>query len=245
MSENQPSLWDQIDEKWLPFKVAREIARSYEFEYYEEWELFIQGKLIDKSPLPANIPENPNEIYKYTGWKNWKDWLLHLDNIKDYTTFYKARAFVRCLRLKSVKKWYEYINSKNTIHEKYKIVLPKHAQYEYKSKINGWKNWDDWLGKNINYKSYGETQNFVKSLKLKTKSDWKKYCENKKSQNIYTYPEIAYKEWIDWNAWLGNDLFGNPEKKVISDIPDGAKACRCKGFDVNCIDCDGKGYFFW
>ncbi len=36
----------------------------------------------------------------------------------------------------------------------------------------------------------------------------------------------------------------NSKKKIISDMPKGAKECRCKGFDVNCIDCDGKGYYF-
>ena len=46
------------------------------------------------------------------------------------------------------------------------------------------------------------------------------------------------------NKWLGINLFDNSKKKTISDLPKGAKECRCKGLDVNCIDCDGKGYYF-
>lgn len=242
MGETQPSLWDQLDEKWLFFKEARDIVWTYEFEYSEEWELFINGKFTNKTSLPDDIPKNPQEVYKYSGWIDWKNWLVHPKRRKDYTSFFMARAFVRCLRLKSKKEWFDYVNSKNPLHEKYKFSLPENPQYEYK--VNDWKSWSDWLGKNVDYKNYNETRRFVKSLKLKTKADWRRYCKNKKPQSIYTYPEIVYKEWQGWNIWLGNDLFGHPLKKKYSDIPDGAKACRCLGLDVNCTECDGKGYSF-
>ncbi len=244
MNENQPTLWEQIDEKWLPFRQACEIVWDYEFEYRQEWELFIKGYLKNKTPLQENIPHNPKRIYKYLGWTDWENWLVHPSKRITYSNFFKARAFVRCLRLKNEKQYFDYISSNKNIHKKHKILLPKNPQYEYMNRGNNWISWKDWLGSNIDYKGYKETKSFVKSLKLKTKTDWIKYCKNKKPQSIYTYPEIAYKEWQGWNAWLGNDLFGNPKKKVFSDIPDGAKPCRCKGLDVNCIDCDGKAYYF-
>lgn len=244
MENYQPNLWEQISNKWLSFKKAREKVWNYEFEYQEEWKLFIDGGYADKNPLLENIPANPDEIYKYTGWKNWKDWLIHPKNIKEYTLFFEARAFVRCLRLKNKTDWFNYINEDKLLHEKYNLCFPQKPYLEYKDK--GWNGWDDWFGKNIDYKSYESIQKFVKSLNLKSEMEWNQYCHRKKPQCIYTYPEIAYKnkEWHGWDEWLGINLFDNSKKKTISNLPKGAKECRCKGLDVNCIDCDGKGYYF-
>lgn len=244
MNPRQPTLWDQVPEKLLPFKKARTVVWKYRLEYQEEWKLLIEGKLPNKPPLPDNIPPNPEKIYKYTGWKNWKNWLVPPEARKIYSSFNESREFSRCLKLKKKSEWYTYINSEKPLHEKYNLCLPRNPQYEYKD--IGWIGWNDWLGNTVDYKSFEVTQKFINGLNLKSIAEWRNYCRTIKSECIYAYPEIAYREkkWKGWDAWLGINLFYEPDKKAPDDLIEGTVACRCRGLDVNCTDCDGKGYYF-
>ena len=251
MPSDQLNLWEnQKDDKWLPFNDAREIVRTYGFEYKEEWEAFVNGKFTLKEYLPSNVPASPNEVYKHLGWKGWKDWLTDPKLQKLYTIFFEAREFVRCLRLKNKSHWVEYINQENPIHLKFNLFIPEKPNLEYQNK--GWKDWNDWLGKNIEFRDFSSTRKFVRSLKLNSITDWRVYCKGKpekfgkKPKNIFAYPEIAYKNkgWESWEDWLGIDLFMKDKKEIISDIPEGAVQCRCKGRLPDCTVCDGKGYYF-
>ncbi len=245
-------LWDQPDKihSWMPFEQAKEIARSYKFEYKEEWELLVAGKCPNKNPLPKNIPDEPDKRYRHYGWKDWKDWLIPPENQKTYSLFFDAREFVRSLRIRDIKHWISYIDDPNPIHHKYDLIIPSKPNLEYKSK--GWKDWNDWFGKDIDFKDYKTTKNFIRNRKLKSISDWKKFCKGelsdgcKKAENIYSYPEIAYQKrgWNGWEDWLGITLFSGEKNMKIDDLPEGAIPCRCKGRRKNCLDCDGKGYYF-
>ena len=251
MPSDQLNLWkNQIGDKWLPFAVAREFARSLNLYYKEDWEDYVKGIIKDKLPLPEDIPENPEKNFKYVGWKNWKDWLTDPKLQIHYTPFFEAREFVRCLRLKDKSHWFKYINQENPVHLKFNLRIPTKPNLEYQNKE--WKDWNDWFGKNIEFKDFSSTRKFVRSLKLKSLADWKTYCKGKsekfgkKSENIFAYPEIAYKNkgWESWENWLGIDLFMKDKKDMISDLPEGAVQCRCKGGLPDCTVCDGKGYYF-
>ncbi len=112
----------------------------------------------------------------------------------------------------------------------------------------GWKGWNDWLGTDIKFKDYATTRSFIKSLKLKNKSDWRSFCNNQlpgknpKPENIYSYLEIAYRNdgWKDWNEWLGTGE--NKGEKLNNETGDTIIECRCMGRIANCPECDGKGY---
>jgi len=245
------SLWDQPNEvhSWMPFEQAREIARSYKFEYKEEWELLVAGKYPNKKPLPKNIPDKPDKRYRHYGWKDWKDWLLTPENQKIYSAFFEAREFVRGLRIKDMKHWISYTDNPNPLHCKYGLVIPSKPNLEYKNK--GWVSWNDWFGIDIEFKDFQTTREFIHGLNLKSISDWKKFCKGelpgvKKAKNVFSYPEIAYqnKGWNGWEDWLGLTLFSTEKGKNIEDIPEGAILCKCLGKRKNCLDCDGKGYYF-
>ncbi len=243
------NLWDQPDTKWLPFRSARNIARTYCLEYREEWDLLVKEELRDKRPLPENIPANPEKVYRHVGWQGWKDWLIHPDQLKIYTPFYEAREFVRSMRFKTKKQWQVYINQANPVHLKYKLCIPSKPGLEYKDK--SWKNWTDWFGTNIEFKDFRTTRKFIRSLNFTTFNDWESYCNGRsqklgqKAENIYAYPDIAYKNkgWESWSDWLGIDLLFSRRRETGNYLPEGAEGCRCKGLDPDCIVCDGKGYF--
>ena len=53
--------------QFLPFKEARNYARSLGFSGTKEWFNFAER--------PKNIPKYPNKDYKNKGWIDWFDWL--------------------------------------------------------------------------------------------------------------------------------------------------------------------------
>lgn len=242
----EPGIFDSKEEinPWLEFKTAREIVWGMGFEYKEEWQAYVKGLFAARNPLPANIPEDPDKIYRFTGWKDWKDWLVSPDRKIKYTDFHSSRDFTRSMRFLNKEAWREYIKGEPPLHLKYGLIIPGMPDLEY----SAWVSWEDWLGTGIEYRSYSDTRQFVRSLGLKSEVQWRSYCkggiDNKppKPLNIFAYPEIGYNEsgWISWEDWLGS----KEENKAERGSGSNQLECRCKGRIKDCPECDGKGYYF-
>ena len=93
---------------------------------------------------------------------------------KQFRDFESARKFVRRLRLKGVKEWYEYCKSGNKPHD-----IPMKVERTYKKDFNGL---GDWLGtgtiasQNKEYLSAKEAKPVLKKIfkeyGIKTLKDW-------------------------------------------------------------------------
>jgi|TARA_B100001750_G_C15483944_1_gene587200 hypothetical protein len=60
----------------------------------------------------------------------------------------------------------------------------------------------------LKFRKFDEARKFARSLKLKNKKEWDKWCENNissKPQDIPVLPNVAYKGigWINYDDWLG------------------------------------------
>ncbi len=248
-TKGERTLWDIPQEsRWLTFDKARQAVWEYGFEYEEEWRLFVKGKFPGRQPLPGDIPPDPDLIYKFIGWKGWEDWLVPPEKRIEYTNFYKARDFARSLRVPDKAEWRSVLAQYSALLREYQMVLPVRPHLEYRDK--GWESWEDWLGTRIKYRDFQTTRKFIHSLKLSNRNDWIRYCSGqlilkaRRTENIYAYPEIAFKDegWNGWDDWLGVGRGGN--KKSVSGLPEGAVECRCRGRIPDCPVCDGKGYYF-
>jgi len=207
MTFTQMDLWkDHIDDHWLSFEAARAIVHSLGLEYEEDWASYLSEP---NSYKHTGIPQNPEFIYRHTGWKGWKDWLVAPDRRVSYNTFNEAQEFTWCLKLPDEQAWMQYIQQAAPLHKSYGLHIPAKPYIEYRG--NGWVDWNDWLGKNIAFRNYEDTRKFVRTLKLKSRGEWDLYCRGqligsgRKPKAIYRYPEIAYqgKGWINWEDWLG------------------------------------------
>lgn len=243
------SLWSTDDRsKWMNFFEARQIVRKYGFEYKEEWELFLDGKFHSRETIPDNIPRNPDQIYRFVGWKDWKDWLIHPDKQIEYSEFNQAREFVRSNRIPDKKFWRDFLQQNAGLIKKYQLTLPVRPYIEYKE--TGWQSWEDWTGSEISCHDFESTRKYVRSLKLKNKQEWNEFCHGrlihkpKKAENIYAYPEIAFRDegWSGWEDWLGTVK----KKEIKHPSPEPTEItieCKCKGRIKDCPHCDGKGYY--
>lgn len=228
---------------WMDFKSARDIVRMMGFEYKEEWQVYVEGSFQGRVPLPENIPKDPDQMYRFAGWKSWNDWLVSPDRKVFYTDFNTSRDFIRSMKFLNKESWRTYITGEEPLHLKFGFIIPRIPELEYSRE---WVSWDDWLGKEIEFRSYCDTRKFVHSLGLKGEDQWRSYCSGKleklspKPENVFSYPEIAYKDsgWISWEDWLGP---GNSCKNSNIKYNDFVE-CRCKGRIKDCPECDGKGY---
>ncbi len=60
----------------------------------------------------------------------------------------------------------------------------------------------------MKFREFNSARKFARSLKLKNKKEWDKWCEDSpslKPQDIPILPNVAYKNigWIDYGDWLG------------------------------------------
>ena len=92
-----------------------------------------------------------------------------------------------------------------------------------------WKGWGDWLGTGTLepsariYRPFYDAREFVHSLKIKGKEDWKDYCNSgKKPSDIPSNPNSVYeKEWTWWADWLGyeeKDWSVRKVKELLKDL---------------------------
>ncbi len=246
-TKRNSTLWDtRLKQKWLPFENARELARSLDLEYQEDWVAYVEGIIKRASSLPDDIPSDPSEVYRHSGWKDWTDWLLPPDRYLEYSHFEKAKRFVWCLQIPSKNEWFEYMRNEEPIHNNYGLLIPKRPNLEYKD--DGWKDWNEWLGFNLEFITYDAAKRHVHTLGLRSIRDWRDYCNGnhykhqKKTKKIPCYPDVAYKGagWNGWEEWLGTP--SDSDEILSTDLPDGTIECKCRGMIKDCLICDGKGY---
>jgi hypothetical protein len=58
------------DKVFLTFSEAKKWALKLNLKTQKEW-----NEYFKKNERPANIPRNPAQKYKKTGWISWGDWL--------------------------------------------------------------------------------------------------------------------------------------------------------------------------
>jgi hypothetical protein len=186
---------------FCPFKEAQEFVRKLKLKNMKEWYDYCRS-----GNKPDDIPANPHKIYKNEGWNGYDDFLD--TGVSRYhgifCSFKEAREFVRKLKLKNMKEWYDYSKSGDKPDN-----IPSSLSGTYKNK--GWVSWGDVLGtgtvadKNKIFRSCKEAKEFVRALNLKNQSQWQEYCNSgKKPDDIPSSPLSFYKnEFKGMGDWLG------------------------------------------
>jgi len=206
-------LWSRLARlSWQTLGEAREFVHSLNLKNVTEWRKYCNGYLRYKVKKPADIPANPDTAYKHYGWVSWGDWLgtgTVSYQLRTWREFHQARTFVRRLGLKDVSEWRKY--GKGDLPEKIKLPqdIPIAPWVVYRTK--GWISLGDWLGTGAvassrrQYRPFPEARKFVHQLKLKSNSEWLKYCKGKLPnqaklpEDIPATPERTYRH----RGWVG------------------------------------------
>ena len=221
--EEWKGMGDWLGTGYLPFKEAREFARSLGFKNSKEWHEYSKS-----GKRPKNIPSCPARTYK-AEWKGMGDWLgtgniSFKNNV--YCAFKEARKFIRSLGLKSQKEWYEYVKS-----GKKPKGIPAAPWKVYKEEWGGMR---DWLGEYSRFLSFREAREFSRSLRLKSTKEWRRFCSSgNKPTNIPSDPYAVYGgAFKGFGDWLGTGNIA-PFNKVYRPFKEARKFIHSLGLK-NC-----------
>jgi hypothetical protein len=121
----------------LPFAVGRAYARKLKLMSHREWREWNKS-----GQRPSNIPADPAKTYRDDGWISYPDWLGSggkAGNKVAPLPFAVGRAYVRKLKLKTQKEWYEWSKSGQRPSN-----IPSLPSRTYRD--DGWISLPDWLG---------------------------------------------------------------------------------------------------
>jgi len=184
--------------EYQSFKNARAFVHSLKLKSEPEWREWCRS-----GKRPLSIPSNPN--ITYDDWAGWGDWLGTGARRGNWRRFPEARAFARSLNLKSEAEWFAYAKTSEKPND-----IPASPKAVYKD--DGWAGMGDWLGTNIiashlrEFLPFKKARAFVRTLGLKSETEWRKYCRSGKERNdIPAAPDRTYAEagWVGWGDWLG------------------------------------------
>ena len=180
------------NKQYRSFIDARTFVRSLELKNTLEWKTYCKS-----GNKPDDIPANPHQTFVNKGWNGIPDWLGNgnLSNMgRKYVSYEECQKFMQKLGITKQKEWemYQKLNKKP-------INIPSHPNRNYKEQWNGW---GVFFGtgrvanQNKQYRSFIDAKEFVRSLKLKSKEEWKEYClSGNKPEDIPSAPWAVYKEW--------------------------------------------------
>jgi len=200
--------------QFLPYEQARQIIQELKISTRESWRQFLKDE-----NRPANIPANPDNVYKNKGWIDWGVWFgtgSVAPRNREYRTYEEAKAFVHSLKLLSQREWNNYCTDSNKPED-----IPSSPQVVYKQH---WKSWGEWLGtgavapQNKEFRSFDDARNFARSLNLKKKEEWVTYAKSgNKPNDIPSSPPQVYenKGWISWGDWLGTNTIASYNRAFL------------------------------
>ena len=114
--------------------------------------------------------------------------------------------------------------------------LPANPNNAYHGR--GWKTWGDFFGTGIvsskfqTFRPFDEARAFVRTLGIKSPSEWEKYRRGQKPKDIPSRPDNTYKaEWVSWGDWLGYQPWNDRNWRPFSEARRFARSLGLKSLD--------------
>jgi superfamily II DNA or RNA helicase len=200
--------WNGIEDflgskiNYKSFSEAKQFVRNLKIKNSIEWRIFCKS-----GKKPFDIPSDLENIYIHDGWMGMEDFFGRTENFRSYE---KAKEFAQKMKIKSRNEWNLFCKSGEK-----PIDLPFTLETAYKNK--GWTSWGDFLGtgkiadQNKVYLNFDEVKKYVKSIGIKTQTEWKNFAKSDKKPNNIPYKvERTYKaDWISWPDFLSNNNISN------------------------------------
>jgi hypothetical protein len=214
------------DINWRPFDEACEFVRAQGLKSQHEWREWCRS-----GQRPPDIPAAPHNVYK-DQWRGYGHWLgtnAVAAQRRVYKPFEEARAYVRSLGLKNQAEWEKYRKSKDRPPD-----IPSNPNRQYPDE---WVSMGDWLGTGFvhyryrRWRPYEEAKAFVRSLDLKSETEWREYLRSgQRPDDIPTNPNAVYADqWEGMGEWLGTGRIADREK-VFRPFEEARAFVRSLGF---------------
>ena len=211
------------------FKEAHEFALKLKLKNQKQWRSYCKRHIKGLPLLPEDMPANPDQVYKHTGWAGFGHWLgtgTIAPRLIIYRDFQAARNFARSLKLKDGREWRLFCKGLLTQSGILPADIPKAPEQVYAKQ--GWAGTGDWLGtgavatfKRVHL-PFAAARDFVHKLRLKSVNEWYLFCKGalpekgKLPANIPASPGYKYSSsgWKGFSDWLGNGIEPKKRKKA-------------------------------
>ena len=208
-------VWDKVGKSnYRSYEESKRYVANFKIKHSVDW-----FNNFCKHHKPIDIPWNPQNIYKFSGWVSWKDFLgKNFDSRfdRDYYDYETASKKIRKIKLKNVKEYLGYIKQKKLLNKFH--IIPSNV---YKNK--GWVDYSNYLGSKkrvkIDYVSYDQAKKFLKQFKIEKAKDYQSFFNsNKKTIEIPSHPDRTYKNkgWKNWAEYLGNSNIAHKNIKFLN-----------------------------
>jgi superfamily II DNA or RNA helicase len=205
---------------YRPYPEAEKFVQQLKLSGQTQWQAWCRGEIPSLPDRPSDLPTNPQKTYKGKGWKNWGTWLGTNEvatYLREYRSFEAAREFARSLRLSGQAEWYAFAAGKLKGHGVLPKDIPSSPHQQYKGK--GWSSYGDWLGTGSvapslrRYRPFTTARDFVRSLGLRSSTEWQPYCQGKLPDlpplpaDIPSNPQLVYANdgWEGHSDWIGSE----------------------------------------
>jgi superfamily II DNA or RNA helicase len=189
------------------FSQAKEWVQKKGIKTATEWR-----KVSKAGNLPPEMPVGPEKFYDGQGWDGWANF-LGTDNrsgkqLRDHFVDYKAaKKFAENLSVNSSSEWQKQ-RRKMSEKAEWPSDIPAYPDKTYQDR--GWVSWGSFLGSGAvaisakEYRPFKAARKFVRSLSLRSSTEWHEWRKNNLPDDIPAYPEGTYKDkgWAGWRDWL-------------------------------------------
>ena len=203
---------------WLPFDQARRFVHRLKLRNQKDYRDWVTGRLSGRGlPVkPDNIPANPDQTYS-DRWRGFNDFLgtPKSKNIgRIWRPLRQSREYVRSLKLTSYLEYLEWSKGKLINKPSFPDDIPAHPYGVY-GKEKDWKGISDFLGsrpsgKYVQMWPYAKARNFVRKLRLTSRTEYIKWTAAElkgfpeRPPEIPVVPFKKYRnKWRGWDDWLG------------------------------------------
>ncbi len=206
--------------QYRPYPEARAFVHALGLKNFKEW-----GKYSKSGKRPNDIPSNPRDAYKNSGWIDNYDWLGTVKNYlhkSEYRSYEDTKKFIHPMKFKNVAEWTKYCKIGNKPKD-----IPNNPRVTYDDQ--GWISWGDFLGtgriasQNRIFKTYEETKEYIKQFNIKSKTEWSAFSKSdKRPVDIPGAPDSTYKrtgEWVSWGDFLSTGTIA-PQNRVYKTYED-------------------------
>ncbi|XRB03747.1 methyltransferase domain-containing protein [Pycnococcus provasolii] len=189
------------ESKFRTFEGARAYVRTLGLKGKKEWEAWSKS-----GARPHDIPGNPHQTYKSSGWTSYGDFLGYAEGkvAGSFRTFADARTYARTLVLKSYREWAAWSKSGARPHD-----IPSSPDQTYKS--SGWTSYGDFLGYAEGkvagaFRTFEDARTYVRTLGLKSRDAWREWTSSgARPHDIPSNPHKMYASsgWTSYGDFCG------------------------------------------
>jgi hypothetical protein len=208
----------------MPYEEASALVQKLGIKTQKQFRAWRRGERPDLPKAPADVPGNPDQVYRNRGWTSWGEFFKSgyvYSKYRQWLSFSEAREFARGLGLKNPNEWEAYRVGRIPGKPKKPEKMPSRPDLTYADEWVGWFDFLDYDKRlDRDWWPFEQARAWVHKLELWRfrpqgggQLSWKEYCYKgfsglppRPKDYIPTAPDMVYAKsgWKGFQDWVGS-----------------------------------------